>query len=228
TMEDVTASLEKIAKDNPTISIDLMNIKDNIDNWLKKAKATNSLFDFMMDSDNISSRSRLDAKRTVNEVKRQAQFFIQTVVVKTDRIDESFLLPSASFAEWSSIFQNVIINSVNAINATDGSGPRIIDIKTERTDNQHRIVIQDTGCGLDLSDSVKYFEPFERGIELSEKEKKEGFGGTGLGLAIVKLIARRIGCGVKFVPPDTGFNTSFVIEWEETEDEDEDAENSDN
>ena len=72
-----------------------------------------------------------------------------------------------------SVFTNLLINSVEAI---DGAGGKVeVDLWPE-PENRARIVISDTGKGIAPEDIAKIFEPY-----YSTKET-----GTGLGLAIVK------------------------------------------
>lgn len=72
-----------------------------------------------------------------------------------------------------SVFTNLLINSLEAINS--GGGSVSIKLSAEAT-NSARIEITDTGKGIDPEDIAKIFEPY-----YSTKET-----GTGLGLAIVK------------------------------------------
>jgi len=72
-----------------------------------------------------------------------------------------------------SVFTNLLINSVEAI---DGAGGKVeIDVWPEPA-NRARIVVSDTGKGIAPEDIAKIFEPY-----YSTKDT-----GTGLGLAIVK------------------------------------------
>ena len=105
---------------------------------------------------------------------------------------------------------------MNAFNAMIDSEKKIISIKTIIEDRKRSILIQDTGCGVDLKKSEELFKPFMRELKISPERIGMGYGGSGLGLTIVRLVARNIGCDVKFVEPDKGFSTAFSLSWSET------------
>jgi signal transduction histidine kinase len=96
-----------------------------------------------------------------------------------------------------SVFTNLLINSVEAI---DGSGGAVgIKLMTETTDSA-RVEISDTGKGIAPEDIAKVFEPY-----YSTKET-----GTGLGLAIVKKAIDDHGGSIS-VSSKQGSGTTFVI-----------------
>ncbi len=75
-----------------------------------------------------------------------------------------------------SLFTNLIINGVQAIEGRDGGGGRLT-IKLSREDPKRvRVEVSDTGAGIPPENISQVFEPY-----FSTKET-----GTGLGLAIVK------------------------------------------
>ncbi len=96
-----------------------------------------------------------------------------------------------------SVFTNLIINAVEAI---DGSGGDV-SIKLSN-DGEHsvKVEISDTGCGIPSQDIAKVFEPY-----FSTKET-----GTGLGLAIVKKAIDDHG-GTINVTSREGGGTTFTI-----------------
>ena len=94
---------------------------------------------------------------------------------------------------------------------------KIIEISCFEDKDVRGILIQDTGCGVDLQNSEELFKPFIRKLELTPQQKALGYGGTGIGLTIVEMIANRIGCEVEFVEPEDDFNTAFLLSWEEEE-----------
>ena len=96
-----------------------------------------------------------------------------------------------------SVFTNLLINSLEAI---DGSGGTVgIKLMPEGT-NRARIEISDTGRGIAPEDIAKIFEPY-----YSTKET-----GTGLGLAIVKKAIDDHGGSIS-VSSKQGSGTTFVI-----------------
>lgn len=96
-----------------------------------------------------------------------------------------------------SVFTNLLINSLEAI---DGSGGSVaVKLKPEST-KQARVEISDTGSGIAPEDIAKVFEPY-----FSTKET-----GTGLGLAIVKKAIDDHGGSIN-VSSKQGSGTTFVI-----------------
>jgi signal transduction histidine kinase len=96
-----------------------------------------------------------------------------------------------------SVFTNLLINSLEAI---DGSGGTVgIKLMSEASDSA-RVEISDTGRGIATDDIAKIFEPY-----FSTKET-----GTGLGLAIVKKAIDDHGGSIS-VSSKQGSGTTFVI-----------------
>ena len=96
-----------------------------------------------------------------------------------------------------SVFTNLVINAVEAIDGEGGS----ISIKLSNTGpNSVKVEITDSGCGIAAGDISKVFEPY-----FSTKET-----GTGLGLAIVKKAIDDHG-GTISVASKEGGGTTFTI-----------------
>jgi signal transduction histidine kinase len=97
-----------------------------------------------------------------------------------------------------SVFTNLIINSMQAI---DGDGGRLtINISAADSGHNAKIEVSDTGRGIAPEDIAKVFEPY-----FSTKET-----GTGLGLAIVKKAVDDHG-GTISVRSKIGGGTTFTI-----------------
>lgn len=96
-----------------------------------------------------------------------------------------------------SVFTNLVINAVEAIDGEGGS----VSIKLSNAEpNSVKIEIADSGCGISPQDISKVFEPY-----FSTKET-----GTGLGLAIVKKAVDDHG-GTISVASKEGSGTTFTI-----------------
>ncbi len=96
-----------------------------------------------------------------------------------------------------SVFTNLVINAVEAIDGDGGS----VSIKLSETDqNSVKVEVIDTGHGIAADDISKVFEPY-----FSTKET-----GTGLGLAIVKKAIDDHG-GTISVASREGSGTTFTI-----------------
>lgn len=97
-----------------------------------------------------------------------------------------------------SVFTNLVINAVEAI---DGEGGGSVSIKLSNTEpHSVKVEISDSGCGIAPQDISKVFEPY-----FSTKET-----GTGLGLAIVKKAVDDHG-GTISVASKEGSGTTFTI-----------------
>jgi signal transduction histidine kinase len=96
-----------------------------------------------------------------------------------------------------SVFTNLVINAVEAIDGQGGS----VAIKLSNADpHSVKVEISDSGCGISTQDISKVFEPY-----FSTKDT-----GTGLGLAIVKKAVDDHG-GTISVASQEGSGTTFTI-----------------
>jgi signal transduction histidine kinase len=96
-----------------------------------------------------------------------------------------------------SVFTNLVINAVEAIDGAGGS----ISIKLSNPEaNSVKVEITDSGCGIAAEDISKVFEPY-----FSTKDT-----GTGLGLAIVKKAVDDHG-GTISVASKEGSGTTFTV-----------------
>jgi two-component system sensor histidine kinase HydH len=118
--------------------------------------------------------------------------------IKTNIVQEGELPPVMADREsLRSVFTNLVINAVEAINGAGGS----VSIKLSNPGaNSVKVEITDSGCGIAADDISKVFEPY-----FSTKET-----GTGLGLAIVKKAVDDHG-GTISVASKKGNGTTFTI-----------------
>lgn len=118
--------------------------------------------------------------------------------IATNIIQEGELPPVMADREsLRSVFTNLVINAVEAINGAGGS----VSIKLSNPEaNSVKVEITDSGCGIAAEDISKVFEPY-----FSTKET-----GTGLGLAIVKKAVDDHG-GTISVASKEGSGTTFTI-----------------
>ena len=191
----------------------LNSLSADLSSWLERAKATNSLFDYITDADNTKLRHRFRAMPVIKDIVTQTSFLARGIDIDYSQLDDRLYLPKASFAEWGAIFQNVF---TNAFNAMLDSPRQLLHISSRSHEKSREIFIQDTGQGIDLQKADEFFKPFERASKISAERQALGYGGTGLGLTIVRLLADNIGCRVQFGQPQNGFRTAFSIRWRET------------
>ena len=191
----------------------LNSLSADLSSWLDRARATNSLFDYIADAENTKLRHRFRAMPVIKDIVEQTSFLARDIEIDCDQLDDQLYLPEASFAEWGAIFQNVF---TNAFNAMLDSSRRLLHISSRSHEKSREVLVQDTGHGIDLEKADKFFDPFERASKISAERQALGYGGTGLGLTIVRLLADNIGCRVQFGQPQDGFRTAFSIQWRET------------
>ncbi|MYB92467.1 hypothetical protein F4054_21740 [Candidatus Poribacteria bacterium] len=211
-IEDLIDRMKNIRTMRSELQENLNSLSTELALWLKRAKATNLLFDYIADTENTQLRHSLRARMVVEDITDQTSFLARDTEIDYSQIDKYLRLPKASFAEWGAIFQNVFINAFNAM--LDSPKP-LLHISCRSRGKSREILIQDTGHGINLKDADRLFEPFERESKISDARKALGYGGTGLGLTIIRLLANNIGCRVRFVEPEDGFSTAFSISWRE-------------
>ena len=114
-------------------------------------------------------------------------------------------------AGWNAIFQNILMNSVNAMIDSDS---RRIRCSGGSSDGEGYLLVEDTGVGVDIESSGELFKPFVRRAQITEERRALGLGGVGLGLTIVRMIAASLHCEVGFVKPSPPFSTALELRWE--------------
>src|SRR5689334_4514323 len=138
---------------------------------------------------------RVEAEHALRIVEARAQESgIQT------QIEQDGPLPTikADRESLRSVFTNLVINAVEAIDGQGGS----VSIKLSKMGpNSVKVEITDTGCGIGSQDIAKVFEPY-----FSTKET-----GTGLGLAIVKKAIDDHGGSINVVSKQGGGTTFTII-----------------
>ncbi len=208
----IAAELGGLETENPDTSARLCELGTRLSAWLDHTKAMRALFAPLAREEDRDRRERLRAKPVVLQVVDQLRSLLRGVRFDTDSLDGALRLPAAAFAEWSSLFQNVLLNATNAMIDSDR---REIRVRSCSRGDDRCVVVEDTGCGVDPNDAGELFAPFVRKLTISPDRRALGYGGSGLGLAIVRLIASNAGCQVSFVSPDGDYSTAFRLSWSE-------------
>ena len=140
----------------------------------------------------------VDIRNEAEDALRFIEVRAEDCGIETKIIQDEKLPPvKADRDSLRSVFTNLVINAVEAIDGEGGS----ISIKLSNTDpNSVKVEITDSGCGIAAGDISKVFEPY-----FSTKET-----GTGLGLAIVKKAIDDHG-GTISVASKEGGGTTFTI-----------------
>jgi signal transduction histidine kinase len=141
----------------------------------------------------------LDLRETAEDALRMVEVKAAESNIKT-RVEQTGEVPRVlgDAEALRSVFTNLIINSMQAIDGEGGS--LTITISSEASGHHAKIEITDTGRGISPEDINKVFEPY-----FSTKET-----GTGLGLAIVKKAIDDHG-GTISVRSKQGNGTTFTI-----------------
>ncbi len=175
------------------------------------ARASRQLFSHLLDEGDREERHALRARAVLDATRDQLRHFMRGIQMDHDGVPADFRLPPGTMSEWGSLFQNVYINAINAMLDSDD---RRIAAVAEADRRTRRILIQDTGGGVDLEHAESLFEPFERRQALSDDRRRLGLGGSGLGLTIVRMLATNLGCTVRFIESSPDFHTAFELAWD--------------
>ncbi len=186
---------------------------DKFRRWLAAASQTRRLFSPLFAAEDREKMQRMRAKRVLDRLASNLAPLMRGVEVETDDVPPDLRLPKGTLAGWNAVFQNLFLNSVNAM----------LDTQTKRircrasVDGRGRmhLIIEDSGVGVDLEQSDDLFKPFVRKLELPPELLALGLGGMGIGLTIVRMVCRTFGCHVRFVKPRSPFKTAIDITWED-------------
>jgi signal transduction histidine kinase len=211
-LEGLREELDALA-DGPTVDRSVLRrVAKRLRKWIEDARATRSLFLSLTEEENRTKTDRFKARPLIEQVQQHIEPLMRDSELDYDGIDADIRLPTATFAEWSAVFQNVLVNAVNAML---DSRVRKISVSSRSRGDERMILVQDTGAGVDLDTADELFQPFVRKLKISKERQSLGLGGTGLGLAIVRMIADGRNCRVGFVKPDHGFKSAFRLAWSE-------------
>jgi signal transduction histidine kinase len=138
----------------------------------------------------------------INQVLEQVLSMVghQAQIQKVEIVKEfSSSLPEvmADFDQLQQVFTNLTLNAIQAM-----SGGGKLTLRTSMANNQVKVDIQDTGCGISKENLSKLFTPF-----FTTKEKGKG---VGLGLAVVRRIIERHKGEIK-VQSEVGKGTTFSL-----------------
>jgi PAS domain S-box-containing protein len=144
------------------------------------------------------TRRPVSLNRIVTEVLRLRGPHLRTAGIETAcELDAALPLVSGDRLLLQQAIVNLVVNAEQAM----ASGGRLT-VRTERGAQGVRVVVTDSGCGMDDEVRARLFEPFFT--------TREGAGGTGLGLAIVYGIVNAHG-GTIDVGSSPGTGASFCI-----------------
>ncbi len=211
-LDSLREEFDSIAEAKNVDRAALRRAAHSLGRWVEDARGTRTLFLSLTQEENRNRSERYKAKALIEQVHQHIQPLMRDSRLDYADLDPDFRLPRGTFAEWSAIFQNVLVNAVNAM--IDSRQKRIA-ISSRSRGSEHLILVQDTGAGVALDSAEELFQPFVRKLKISKEREALGLGGTGLGLAIVRMIAEGRNCRVGFVKPDAEFKSAFRLAWSE-------------
>lgn len=185
-----------------------------LESWVKRAEGIRGMMAHLASPESRTSTRRFLLREITPEAVRGVRYLLRGASVVVEGIPTSFRLPRASYAAWISVFQNVFVNSANAIDAAGIADGRV-EVTCGQSAHRRYVHIQDNGAGVHLKNAEQLFEPFVRDLEISDSRRKLAAGGTGLGLALVRLVVRDAGAEVRFVEPDSDYTTCLEMYWDE-------------
>ena len=188
---------------------------DGIQGWLDRAKGLRQLLQPVMDEESRKDRRQYKACTVLQDVATNLEPLSRGTPIDTNGVPTTLQLPSATIAGWWAVFQNLFINSFNALlQREDGA---VISVDGGTTDSHHWLRVQDNGVGVgnDLDEANRLWAPFARNLTLPPEIVGLGLGGTGLGLTIVRMILDEVHARAEFTRPSDGFMTAVTIRWSE-------------
>ncbi|MBK8180618.1 MAG: hypothetical protein IPK67_17320 [Planctomycetes bacterium] len=211
-LESYTASLQKLGQSIAPSRQSIQKLAAELEEWVGEFRTTTALFTTLLEPESREQRLRLRAQSVLEQVTLKLGALLRGVPVDIGGVSPELRLPAATVVEWTALFQNVL---VNAVNASLDAKRRQISVSSASHGLRRSILVQDTGAGVDLTRADELFQPFVRRLKLSPARQGLGIGGTGMGLTIVRMIATNLGCHTSFVEPKKGFSTAFRLSWSE-------------
>ena len=121
------------------------------------------------------------------------------VTVRADALEPAVVLGDAG------ALRRAVLNLVdNAVKYTPAGGK--VEISLLVAEGEARIVVRDTGIGIDPADAARIFDPFVR----LDAARTRDAGGSGLGLALVRAIVEAHG-GTITVDSTPGAGSRFTV-----------------
>jgi signal transduction histidine kinase len=208
-LRDHVSKLKRLA-DGP-LKDEIGDTAKALEDWAERALATRQLFSPLMNQIDRERKERLSARKVVQAVATLMKPLMRKTEIELDDVPKDLKLPIGTMAAWYAIFQNVLMNSINAM--LDQNVKRVRCSGGVQGGRAY-LLIEDTGVGVDLETADELFKPFVRKLDISEERRALGLGGVGLGLTIVRMVAASLNCEAAFVKPSRLFHTAFELRWE--------------
>jgi len=179
---DVAQKIAQVAEE-----IDLAYLKQNLDRILDSTRqGVKRVADIVQNLKNFArvDQTAMDRVNIHDAIKTSLEMIQGRLTRRNIIVEERFAqLPpvACSPAQLNQVFLNLLVNAMQAIEATRKPSGRI-EITTRTADSQVIIEIADDGCGIPPDTVSKIFDPFFTTKKIGE--------GTGLGLSITHGIVR--------------------------------------
>jgi C4-dicarboxylate-specific signal transduction histidine kinase len=210
TLDELSKQLELMLNTGNRLDREgLRSVERDLKTWVRRARGTRELFSHLASEESREVESRYRARTFIEDVRDQMGSLLRGIDVNVDGVATSLKLPLGTYAEWSAVFQNVLMNAAQAMRETKR---KEVVIVSRTRGNMQELLVEDSGIGVDLAGAERLFEPFEQRFEGSRGNGRE-ISAHGLGLTIVRMIAESRDCRVAFVAPDEGLSTAFQLSW---------------
>jgi signal transduction histidine kinase len=188
---------------------ELKDAADELGSSLARLRTLQSLFSPLLTKEDREGDERLRAKPVVQQVVAAMAPLTPGMQIEI-AVDDELRFPAGPLAAWSAVLQNVLSNSWNA-----SLGTRTAQVRVSACDyaDWEGLWISDKGVGVDVSDSQRLFDAFERDLEIAPEHEAIAVGGQGMGLAIVRVLSEKYGAESSFIDPEEGYATTFEIAW---------------
>ena len=190
---------------------ELEEISEGFRNWIEQHRRMRGVFSALATEEDRQDVRRLRAKPTVGAVLMNTRPLLRNLRADATSIPADLRLPLGTMAEWQALLQNILVNASNAMLDSTEKRIRVSGGALDRRTSY--LQISDTGVGVDLSTADNLFEPFVRGLEISNERRSLGLAGMGLGLTIVRMICEARNCGYGFFEPESKFSSTFRMTW---------------
>lgn len=188
---------------NPFVQLERMKKQDlKLQNWLK--------FSMGVARKDKRKRKQLFLHKYFNDLKNDWETILKNRGIKVDTSEIEEVEMRVFEIDFDSIFNNLLVNSLDAFIHSTENRQRQITFKVRETLKEIVVEYYDNGPGLskDIEKAEKIFEPLfttKRNPHTGEEE------GTGLGMWLVKSIAEENDARVKLLFPAIGFGIRFLF-----------------
>jgi signal transduction histidine kinase len=188
---------------NPFVQLERMRKQDvKLQNWLN--------FSLGAARKDKRKRKQLFLHKYFNDLRNDWTTVMENRGIQFDTSEIAEIDMRVFEIDFDSIFNNLLVNSIDAFIQSKENRQREITIKARETSKEIVIEYHDNGPGLskDIEKPEKIFEPLyttKRNPHSGEEE------GTGLGMWLVKSIAAENDAQVKLLYPEIGFGVRITF-----------------